>query len=67
MTIIAWKARAGSLALALAAGIMVAGCMSDGGGGSATNAAVGGGVNVTPGSEEDFIVNVSRRTYFREG
>lgn len=68
MTTIAWTARAGSLALALAAGILLSGCMSDGGSSStSTNAAVGGGVNVTPGSEEDFIVNVSRRTYFKEG
>jgi peptidoglycan-associated lipoprotein len=33
----------------------------------ATDAPVGGGVNVPDGSNEDFIVNVGRRVYFREG
>jgi len=32
-----------------------------------TNAPVQGGVNVTPGSEEDFMVNVGRRTFFAAG
>lgn len=32
-----------------------------------TNAPVGGGANVVPGSSEDFIVNVGRRTFFGEG
>jgi len=32
----------------------------------ATGVPVGGGVNVPPGSNEDFIVNVGRRTYFAE-
>ncbi len=32
-----------------------------------TNAPVGGGANVVPGSAEDFIVNVGRRTFFSEG
>lgn len=31
-----------------------------------TNAPVGGGLNITPGSEEDFQVNVGRRTFFKE-
>ncbi len=31
-----------------------------------TNAPVGGGLNVTPGSEEDFQVNVGRRTFFKK-
>ncbi len=31
-----------------------------------TNTPVGGGLNITPGSEEDFQVNVGRRTFFRE-
>jgi peptidoglycan-associated lipoprotein len=32
-----------------------------------TGAPVGGGINVAAGSNEDFIVNVGRRLYFREG
>ena len=32
-----------------------------------TNAPVQGGVNVAPGSEEDFMVNVGRRTFFAQG
>ncbi|MGI9373932.1 MAG: OmpA family protein [Hyphomicrobiales bacterium] len=31
-----------------------------------TNTPVGGGLNITPGSEEDFQVNVGRRTFFKE-
>jgi peptidoglycan-associated lipoprotein len=31
-----------------------------------TNAPVGAGVNVTPGSREDFIVHVGRRIFFGE-
>jgi peptidoglycan-associated lipoprotein len=34
---------------------------------TATNAPVGQGVNIQPGTEEDFVVNVGRRTFFREG
>jgi peptidoglycan-associated lipoprotein len=34
--------------------------------GDATNAPVAGGVNVQGGSEEDFIVNVGRRTFFEQ-
>ncbi|MFO1088125.1 MAG: OmpA family protein [Hyphomicrobiales bacterium] len=33
----------------------------------ATNQPVGGGINVVPGSEEDFMVNVGRRTFFAQG
>src|SRR5215203_1772796 len=33
----------------------------------ATGVPVGGGINVVPGSNEDFIVNVGRRIYFDEG
>jgi peptidoglycan-associated lipoprotein len=33
----------------------------------ATGAPVGAGVDVPPGSNEDFIVNVGRRIYFDEG
>jgi peptidoglycan-associated lipoprotein len=32
----------------------------------ATGVPVGGGVDVPPGSNEDFIVNIGRRTYFAE-
>lgn len=32
-----------------------------------TNDPVAGGINVVPGSEEDFMVNVGRRTFFAEG
>lgn len=32
-----------------------------------TNAPVGGGINVVSGSEEDFMVNVGRRTFFKQG
>jgi peptidoglycan-associated lipoprotein len=32
-----------------------------------TNAPAAGFANVQPGSEEDFILNVGRRTYFAEG
>ena len=31
-----------------------------------TNAPVAGGINVTPGSEEDFMVSVGRRTFFNQ-
>jgi peptidoglycan-associated lipoprotein len=31
-----------------------------------TNAPVAGGVNVSPGSEEDFMVSVGRRTFFKQ-
>jgi peptidoglycan-associated lipoprotein len=33
----------------------------------ATGVPVGAGINVVPGSNEDFIVNVGRRIYFDEG
>lgn len=35
--------------------------------GDVTNAPVGAGVNVRPGSPEDFVVNVGRRIYFAQG
>jgi peptidoglycan-associated lipoprotein len=63
--------RNGLLALALA--IILTGCTSTRGGGgltsadNVTNAPVAGGVNVAPGSEEDFMVNVGRRTFFQKG
>jgi peptidoglycan-associated lipoprotein len=63
-------ARIGMIAAALATAFVVSGCVTDGPSpvqsANVTNAPVGGGVNIQPGSEEDFIVNVSRRTFFRE-
>lgn len=62
-----------SAAPALALLLLLAGCTSSGGGGESftspatgTNAPVAGGLNVTPGSEEDFMVNVGRRTFFKQ-
>jgi peptidoglycan-associated lipoprotein len=63
--------RALRFAAAAALALTLAGCF--GGGGSdlmqptGTGAPVGEGINVTAGSNEDFIVNVGRRLYFREG
>jgi peptidoglycan-associated lipoprotein len=64
------------LALACATGLL-AGCASTSGQNAqgvaystpayGTNAPVQGGVNVAPGSEEDFMVNVGRRTFFAQG
>jgi peptidoglycan-associated lipoprotein len=64
------------LALACVMGLL-AGCASTGGYNArgvayspppdGTNAPVQGGVNVAPGSEEDFMVNVGRRTFFAQG
>jgi peptidoglycan-associated lipoprotein len=65
-----WKTAA-----ALGILVLLAGCAGskggDGGSGltaadDVTNAPVGGGVNVTPGSEEDFMVSVGRRTFFKQ-
>lgn len=62
-----------SIAPALALLLLLAGCASSGGGSdtslsptSGTNAPVAGGINVVPGSEEDFMVNVGRRTFFKQ-
>ena len=64
------------LAVSAGLGLAVAGCASDGGGPTslapapittATNAPVAGGINVQPGTDEDFVVNVGRRTFFKEG
>jgi peptidoglycan-associated lipoprotein len=64
--------RALRFAVAAALALTVTGCF--GGGGSSdlvqqtgTGAPVGEGINVTAGTNEDFIVNVGRRLYFREG
>jgi len=55
---------------ALGVALLLAGCASDlapsGPKSSAQDAPVGGGINVPPGSNEDFIVNVGRRVYFTE-
>jgi len=62
-------------AAALTLLVLLAGCNSTKGSGSGsnltaadnvTNAPVSGGVNVTPGSEEDFMVSVGRRTFFKQ-
>ncbi|QIG48443.1 OmpA family protein [Nordella sp. HKS 07] len=63
-----------STAAALALLLLLSGCTSSGDRGgstftgptSGTNAPVAGGINVTPGSEEDFMVNVGRRTFFKQ-
>lgn len=57
-------------ALALLLALM--GCTSSGGTSNmtspteGTNAPVGGGINVAAGTEEDFMVNVGRRTFFKQ-
>ena len=57
-------------ALALMLGLL--GCASSGGTSNmaspteGTNAPVGGGINVVAGTEEDFMVNVGRRTFFKQ-
>jgi peptidoglycan-associated lipoprotein len=70
-----WRQVAAAMALMAIAGLG-AGCASTGGArgvayappvGDVTNAPVQGGVNVAPGSEEDFMVNVGRRTFFKLG
>jgi len=60
----------------VALALLLASCASTGTGGvtrsseapsEAANAPAEGGVNVQSGSEEEFIVNVGRRTFFAEG
>jgi peptidoglycan-associated lipoprotein len=54
--------------------LLLTACASSSGGGgtkltaadNVTNAPVSGGINVTPGSEEDFMVSVGRRTFFKQ-
>lgn len=56
-------------ALLLAGVLMVAGCASETvpkPSPNVTNAPVGAGVDIPPGSNEDFIVNVGRRVFFKE-
>lgn len=62
--------------VAFASLLALAGCVGGGGGsnlpkasgpfGDVTNAPVGAGVNVSAGTQEDFIVNVGRRIFFSE-
>lgn len=62
--------RFGRVALvALVCGLGAASCNSAGGLSSpnVTNAPVAGFENITPGSEEEFIINVGRRIYFEQG
>jgi peptidoglycan-associated lipoprotein len=58
-------------AAALILFLVLAGCTSSASNRSSptegTNAPIGGGINVTPGSEQDFMVNVGRRTFFTQG
>jgi len=65
-----------AIAMMLGLPLLLAGCAGMEGGGrqvalapaaTATNAPAGQGVNLQPGSEEDFVVNVGRRTFFKEG
>ena len=67
--------KATGLVSVLVLAMLLASCASTGTGGftrtnqppaEATDTPVEGGVNVQSGSEEDFIVNVGRRTFFAE-
>mgnify|MGYP001767361588 CR=1 FL=1 len=63
----AW-ARAAALALALATALTGAGCLGTTetvATPNVTDAPAGAGINIPPGSSEDYIVNVGRRTYFK--
>jgi peptidoglycan-associated lipoprotein len=63
-------------AAALIVFVLLAGCASSKGSvdsgtnltaaDNVTNAPVAGGINVAPGSEEDFMVSVGRRTFFKQ-
>lgn len=64
--------RGARLAVALMGALALGGCFSTDGPSAVvspdvTNAPVGEGLNVTPGSREDFIVNVGRRIFFAAG
>lgn len=61
--------RAGLLAAMVAVPLAVAGCntIETAATPNVTNAPVAGFVNFAPGSEEDFILNIGRRTYFAPG
>ncbi len=68
MTAIGWRTAA-----ALSLFLVLAGCTSSGSNSNmtspteGTNAPVAGGINTTPGSEQDFMVSVGRRTFFAQG
>src|SRR4029078_8345995 len=66
MTLSAVWERTPRIAGCLVALLIVSACMTEKPVIEATGAPVGAGVNVPPGSNEDFIVNVARRTYFAE-
>lgn len=63
--------RVAAVTLVSLAALVLAGCQGSGLRGAApatgTNAPAAGFVNMTDGSEEDFILNVGRRTYFAAG
>lgn len=61
--------RTGRLVLALSLAGFVAGCTTINLAGTpdVTNAPAPGFETVSPGSEEDFIINIGRRTYFAKG
>ena len=70
---VAYRHKVTSFAVLAFIAALLSGCASSGGGGSSaplvdtTNAPTQVGINVEPGSEEDFIVNVGRRTFFKQG
>ena len=59
-------ARPARTLMVLAALVLLPGCMTEKPVVEATGVPVGAGVDVPPGSNEDFIVNVGRRIYFDE-
>jgi peptidoglycan-associated lipoprotein len=58
-------------AIALGLVAILSGCSSNsgGGGGGATQASLPdtGGIGADPGTEQDFMLNVGRRTFFKQG
>lgn len=56
--------------IAVAMALALSGCASDiappAPKSAANDAPIGGGINIPPGSNEDFIVNVGRRVFFTE-
>ena len=58
--------RLAAIAAAALAILLLTACVTEKPVMEATGAAVGAGIDVPPGSNEDFIVNVGRRTYFDE-
>jgi peptidoglycan-associated lipoprotein len=66
MNIAVPASRRARLLLVAAAIALLAGCVTERPVLEATGAPVGAGLDVPPGSNEDFIVNVGRRIYFDE-